>query len=126
MSQSGLNRATLLGTIGRDAELRHTANSAVCGFSLATNESYRDSNGAIKERTDWHNIVLWGKRAEALAPYLKKGKRIYVEGRIETHSWEKDGVKHYRTEVNASNVVLLSPSNSQPSYSEDDGDDIPL
>jgi single-strand DNA-binding protein len=104
----GLNRATLLGNVGRDPELRVTGGgTAVLELSLATNESYLDRNNVRQERTEWHRITIWGKRGEALAKFLKKGMQLYVEGRLETSSYDKDGQKHYSTKIVATNVVVL-------------------
>jgi len=104
----GLNRAMLLGNLGSDPELRHTTNNrAVLKFRLATTETYLTEANERREVTHWHNIVLWGKRAEALSKLLSKGSRVYIEGRIETRSYEKDAVKRSVTEITASNLILL-------------------
>lgn len=103
----GLNRVTLLGNLGADPELRMAGSSAVLEMRLATTETYLDRNKVKQERTEWHRVSLWGARAEALARLLSKGERILVEGRIETRTWEKDGVKQYSTGIVATNVVLL-------------------
>ncbi len=105
----GLNRATLLGNLGSDPELRYTPNNRpVLKFRLATTESYLDQNNARQEVTQWHNVVLWGKRGEALSKILTKGTKVYVEGRIENSSYDdKDGVKRYRSEVSCTNLILL-------------------
>lgn len=103
----GLNRVMLLGNLGADPELRVTAGGqAVLNLRLATTESYLDSNNVRKEKTEWHQVSLWGKRGEALAKFLTKGDRIFIEGRIETSSYEKNGEKRYSTKVVASNVIL--------------------
>lgn len=103
----GLNRVMLLGNLGADPELRVTAGGqAVLKLRLATTESYLDRNNTRQERTEWHSVTLWGKRGEALAKFLTKGDRLFVEGRIQTSSYEKDGEKRYRTEIVASNVIL--------------------
>src|SRR5690348_3964282 len=103
----GLNRVLLLGNLGADPELRVTAGGqAVLKLRLATTESYLDRNKTRQERTEWHQITLWGPRGEALAKFLKKGERVFVEGRIQTSTYEKDGEKRYRTEVVATNVIL--------------------
>jgi len=105
----GVNLAILLGNLGRDAEMSYTqGGTARCRFSVATSKSWA-KDGDKKERTEWHNIVLWGKLGEALAKYLKKGKKVYLEGEIQTRSWddEKSGQKKYMTEINASKVILL-------------------
>lgn len=103
----GLNKVMLLGNLGADPELRITSGGqAILKLRLATTESYLDRNNARQERTEWHSVTLWGKRGEALAKLLAKGERVFVEGRLETSSYEKDGEKRYRTEVVATNVVL--------------------
>jgi single-strand DNA-binding protein len=103
----GLNKVMLLGNLGADPELKVTqGGQAVLKLRLATTESYLDRNNARQERTEWHRVTLWGKRAEALAKFLTKGERIFVEGRISTSSYEKDGEKRYSTEVVATNIIL--------------------
>lgn len=104
----GLNRVMLLGNLGADPELRSTqGGTAVLKFRLATAESYLDRNQVRQERTEWHNVVVWGRRAEGLGKILSKGMRIFVEGSLHTSSYEdKDGNKRYKTEVTALNVVL--------------------
>jgi single-strand DNA-binding protein len=102
-----VNKAILVGNLGRDAEVKVTANGqSVATFSIATTETWT-KDGEKKEKTEWHRIVLWGRQADTLQPYLTKGKQIYVEGRIETRQWEKDGQKHYTTEIRADRIVLL-------------------
>ena len=104
----GLNKAILLGNLGADPELRMTnSGTAILNLRLATSESYLDTNKQRQERTEWHRITVWGKRAEGLGKILKKGDRILVEGRIQTSSYDdKDGNKRYTTEIVATNVVL--------------------
>lgn len=103
----GLNKVMLLGNLGADPELRVTGGGqAVLKLRLATTETYLDRNNARQERTEWHSVTLWGKRGEALSKFLTKGERIFVEGRLQTSSYEKDGEKRYRTEVVASNIIL--------------------
>lgn len=103
----GLNKVFLLGNLGSDPELRVTSGGqAVLNLRLATTESYLDSNNVRKEKTEWHQVSLWGKRGEALAKFLQKGDRIFVEGRIETSSYDKNGEKRYSTKVVATNVIL--------------------
>jgi single-strand DNA-binding protein len=106
----GLNRVILIGNLGQDPELRYTqSQQGVMSLRMATTESFFDSNSKErKERTEWHTVVVWGKRAEALNKILSKGSRICVEGRLQTRSWEdKQGSKRYSTEVVATNIVLL-------------------
>jgi single-strand DNA-binding protein len=104
----GLNRVMLLGNLGADPELRMTSGGqAVLKLRLATSETYLDRNKVRQERTEWHSVVVWGKRGEALAKILAKGSRIFVEGGLRTSSYDdKDGNKRYRTEVVANNIIL--------------------
>jgi single-strand DNA-binding protein len=104
----GLNRVMLLGNLGADPELKMTnSGQAVLKMRVATSESYLDRNRERQERTEWHNVVIWGKRAEALSKILSKGSRIFVEGGLRTSSYDdRDGNKRYRTEVVSSNILL--------------------
>ncbi len=104
----GLNRVILLGNLGADPELRMTnGGTAVLNIRLATSESYLDRNKQRQERTEWHRVVVWGRRAEALGKILTKGDRILIEGGLRTSSYDdKDGHKRYTTEIVATNVVL--------------------
>lgn len=104
----GVNRVMLLGNLGADAELRMTpGGQAVLKFRLATTEGYQDRAGQRQERTEWHQVVLWGKRGEALSRYLTKGTRVFVEGGLRTSSYDdRDGNKRYKTEVVANNLVF--------------------
>jgi single-strand DNA-binding protein len=106
---AGLNKVILIGNLGRDPELRYTPNgSPVAEFSLATSEKWKDKEGNPQERTEWHNVVAWGRQAEICGEYLHKGRQVYVEGRIQTRSWDdKDGNKRYKTEVVARQVLML-------------------
>jgi len=105
-----VNKAILVGNLGRDAEMRFTAGGTpVATVSLATTEKFKDREGNNKEDTQWHRIVIWGKTAEVLHEYLTKGKQIYVEGRIQTREWtDKEGKAAKTTEIRADKVVLLS------------------
>lgn len=104
----GLNRVMLLGNLGADPELRFTqGGQAVLHMRLATTESYLDKDKVRQERTDWHNVTVWGKRGEALAKFLTKGSSIFVEGSLRTSSYNnREGVKVYKTEINANNIIL--------------------
>lgn len=104
----GLNRVMLLGNLGAEPELRTTSGGqAVLKMRLATTETFLDRNRARQERTEWHSVVLWGKRAEALHRFLAKGSRIFVEGALRTSTYDdRDGNKRYRTEVVATNVIF--------------------
>ncbi len=105
---SSVNKVILLGNLGRDAELSHTpSGQSLSKVSLATGRKWQDKNsGEWQEETEWHNLVIWGKQAESLTPYLTKGQKIYVEGRIKSRTWEKDGVKHYATDIVVETIVL--------------------
>jgi single-strand DNA-binding protein len=103
----GLNRVMLLGNLGADPELRVTqGGQAVLKLRLATNETYLDRNNVRQDRTEWHRVTVWGRRAEALGKILQKGALLFVEGRLQTSSYEKNGEKRYSTEVIANNIVL--------------------
>jgi single-strand DNA-binding protein len=104
-----VNKVILVGNLGRDAELRYTpGGAAVSKFSLATTEVWNDKGGQRQERTEWHNIDLWGKQAETLSEYLVKGKQVYVEGRLQTDEYtDKEGNKRKSTKVRCDRVVLL-------------------
>lgn len=105
-----VNKAILIGNLGRDPEVRYLpSGQTLASFSLATSDSYTDRAGSRQERTDWHNVVVFGKQAELCAQYLKKGRQVYVEGRISTRQYEaKDGTgKRYRTEIVAQRVQFL-------------------
>jgi len=104
----GLNRVMLLGNLGADPELKMTSGGqAVLKLRLATSETYLDRNKVRQERTEWHSVVVWGKRAEALGKFLTKGSRLFIEGGLRTSSYDdKDGNKRYRTEIVASNIIL--------------------
>jgi single-strand DNA-binding protein len=105
----GMNRVMLLGNLGADPELRYTpAGQAVLNIRLATNETFLDRNKVHQSRTEWHSVVVWGARAEALARILGKGMCLLIEGWLRTSSYEKDGVKRYRTEVVAKEVCFTS------------------
>lgn len=104
----GLNKVMLLGNLGADPELRMTqSGQAVLKLRLATSENYLDRNKQRQERTEWHSVVIWGKRAEALSKILAKGSRLFIEGGLRTSNYDdRDGNKRYRTEIVASNILL--------------------
>jgi single-strand DNA-binding protein len=106
---AGINKAILVGHLGRDPELKYTpGGQPVATFTLATSERFNDKNGQRQDRTEWHNIVVWGKQAELANQYLKKGRLVGVEGRISTRAWDdKDGVKKYKTEIVVTNLTFL-------------------
>lgn len=130
---NGINRVILLGQLGADPELRMTTGGqAVLSLRLATTESYVDRNKERKERTEWHSVVVWGKRAEALGKILSKGDKILVEGSITTSSYEKDGEKRYSTKITASNIVLAGSKQVERQETQQygggsfDSDDVPF
>jgi len=119
MATRGVNKVILIGNLGSDPEVRYLANGdAVANVSLATSESWKDkATGQPQERTEWHRLVFYRRGAEVVGQYLKKGSKIYVEGSLRTRQWEKDGVKHYTTEVIASSMQMLD----RPGEAQDGG-----
>jgi single-strand DNA-binding protein len=116
-----LNKVMIIGNITQDPESRSTPEGQnVCNFSVATNLVWTDKSGQKQQRPEFHNIVAWRKLADICAQYLKKGKKVYIEGRLQTRNWlGKDGVKRYRTEIIADNMIMLSGG---PSSGESAGD----
>ncbi len=106
---SGVNKVILLGRLGKDPEVRNLENGAtVANFTMATSETYKDkTTGERKEITEWHNVVLWRGLAEIASKYLRKGDQVYIEGKLRTRSWEKEGVTRYTTEILGDNMTLL-------------------
>lgn len=104
-----VNKVIILGRLGQNPELKYIpSGQAVCQMSVATSESFKDRNEQMQERTDWHRVQVWGKMAENCAKYLQKGRQVYVEGRLQTRSWDdKEGKKQYVTEIVASQVVFI-------------------
>jgi len=109
MAGRSLNKAMLIGNLGRDPEMRFMpSGKAVANFSIATAESWTDKDGNKEERTEWHKIVVFGKLAEICNQYLSKGRQVYIEGRIQTRDWEdRDGNKRYTTEIVANEMIML-------------------
>jgi single-strand DNA-binding protein len=129
----GLNKVLLIGHLGTDPEVRYTqGNQAVTKFRLATSESYTDRGGTQQSRTEWHNVVVWGRTAETVGRYLGKGRQVYIEGRIQTRQWEdREGKKRFTTEVVAQRVLFLggkgdadtaAPGGQKPPADEGFGD----
>jgi len=120
-----VNKVILVGNLGRDAELRYLPGGApVAKFSIATTEVWNDKAGQRQERTEWHNVDLWGKPAESLKEYLVKGKQVYVEGRIQTDEYtDKDGIKRKSTKVRCDKVVLLGSGGRGAGASRGGGDE---
>jgi single-strand DNA-binding protein len=110
-----VNRVILIGNLGKDPEVKFTPSGVpVAKFSLATNERFKDKGGEWQDRTEWHNIIAWQRLAEIVGEYVKKGSKIYIEGRLQTSSWDdkQSGEKKYKTEIVASDLVLLSGGDS--------------
>jgi single-strand DNA-binding protein len=138
---AGVNKAILIGNLGKDPELRYTpSGQAVASFSLATSEKWRDKDGNMQDRTEWHNIVVWGRQAEVAKEYLAKGRPVYIEGRIQTRSWQdKDGNTRYTTEIISQRMQFLGsrdqgapaegptpPETPQPDNLAGEDDDLPF
>lgn len=106
---ASVNKVILIGNLGRDPEVRYTADGvAVANFSIATSEQWKDKNGEKQERTEWHRIVAWRRLGEICGEYLRKGSQVFIEGKLQTRSWEdRDGVKRYITEVVAQAMQML-------------------
>ncbi len=130
-----LNKVMLIGRLTRDPELRNTTTGkAVCSFSIATNRAWTDAQGQKQKQSEFHNVVMWSKLAEIANQYLRKGGQVYIEGRLQTRDWTgQDGIKRYRTEVVADNMIMLgskstgsggeamapsSPTSSEPTYQD--------
>jgi single-strand DNA-binding protein len=108
---AGVNKVILVGNLGADPEMRYTAGgTAVCRLSVATSRRFTDKQGNRQEETAWHRVDVWGKMAETCAQYLSKGRQVYIEGRLKYGSYEKDGVKHYTTDIVAENMQMLGGS----------------
>ncbi len=120
---AGVNKAILVGRLGKDPEVRHFENGGmVANFTMATSETYKDrTTGEKKEITDWHNIVVRNQAAEIMQKYVHKGDMLYVEGKLRTRSWEKDGVTRYITEVIVDNFTMLTPKGSSSNTPSEGG-----
>ncbi|MDX1915934.1 MAG: single-stranded DNA-binding protein [Methylophilus sp.] len=105
---ASVNKVILVGNLGRDPEVRYMPNGeAVANFSIATTDNWKDKSGVKQEKTEWHNIVMYRRLAEIAGEYLKKGRPVYIEGRLQTRKWEKDGVTRYTTEIIADQMQML-------------------
>lgn len=103
-----INKVILVGRLGKDVEVRYSpSNQAVANLTLATSESFKNKEGKKEERTEWHRVIIFGRMAELADKYLHKGRQVYIEGKLQTRSWDKDGQKHYTTEIIANNVQFL-------------------
>jgi len=125
-----LNKAMIIGNLTRDPELRTTpGGQSVCSFGVATNQVWTDQQGQRQERAEFHNVVTWGKLAEICSQYLSKGRKVYIEGRLQTRDWEgQDGIKRYRTEIIGENMIMLDrsggKSNDGPEIPSDDNEEV--
>jgi len=119
MSKGTVNKVILIGRLGQDPEVRYApSGAAVANFSIATNRGWKNKDGENQEETTWHRIVAWSRLAEFVKEYVKKGNRIYVEGRLQNRSWEdQNGQKRYMTEVVAANIQLLESAGSRGDFS---------
>ena len=120
---ASVNKVILVGNLGRDPEVRYMPNGeAVCNFSIATTENWKDKSGVKQEKTEWHNITAWRGLAETCANYLKKGSRVYLEGRLETDSWEDENKKkHYKTKVLIDELIMLDSKGASSASGTDGG-----
>ena len=109
MQKNSLNKVILIGNLGQDPEARFTPQgTAVCNLSVATNESWKDQNGEMQDRTEWHRVVMYGRMAETATEYMKKGQMVYVEGRLHTREWEdQNQIKRRTTEIRCDNFTML-------------------
>ncbi|MSM39270.1 MAG: single-stranded DNA-binding protein [Geobacter sp.] len=145
---ASLNKVMLIGNLGKDPEVRYTTSGqAVASFSIATSEKFKNRNGEMEERTEWHNVVLWGRQAEIAGEYLAKGRTVFIEGRLQTRKWQdKEGRDRYTTEIVGDRMQMLGGKgeggsgrpaggrqggeyNSAPAYDEpafNPDDDIPF
>lgn len=120
---ASLNRVLLIANLGKDPEVRYTASGqAVASLSLATSEIVKSKTGEWEDRTEWHRVTLWGRLAEVAAEYLSKGKSVYLEGRLQTREYEKDGIKRYSTEIVGDKMLMLSPKGRGGSERSTGGD----
>jgi single-strand DNA-binding protein len=116
---AGVNKVILIGNLGRDPEVRaFEGGRKVANFSVATSEVYKDKEGNRQERTEWHNVSVWGQQAETAEKYLRKGSKVYLEGKLRTREYEKDNIKRYSTEIMVDNFTMLD---SRPEGSGGEG-----
>ncbi len=135
MQKNSVNKVILVGNLGQDPEGRFTPQgTAVTNLSVATNESWKNQNGELQDRTEWHRVVMYGKMAETANEYMHKGQMVYVEGRLQTNEWEdKNQIKRRTTEIKCDNFTMLgrrgdttTQSGNQPEKPEQDDDDLPF
>lgn len=122
-----MNKVILIGRLGDDPEVNHLdSGTAVAKFSLATSERFKDRNGEKQERTEWHKITVWGKLAEVVERYVRKGSQVMVEGKIQTSTYEKDGQKRYSTEIVCQNLQMLDSRPSDGNTNDSQKDRLPF
>jgi single-strand DNA-binding protein len=133
MSSGGLNKVMLIGNVGKDPELKHTpTGKATLELRMATSESWVSKESGEKQtKTEWHSVIFWGKGAEIIAQFVTKGQKLYVEGKLQTREWEKDGKKNYKTEIVAGDFQFLSAKGEGPRQNgetpaADPNDDLPF
>ena len=103
----GVNKVILIGRLGQDPEIKNVNGTKVANFSIATTESYKDKNGHKVENTEWHNIVIWGGLADVVESYVHKGDQLYLEGKLMTRKWEKEGITYSRTEIVCNQMQMV-------------------
>jgi len=125
MASRGVNKVILVGNVGSDpASKKMDSGSNLASFSVATNETWTDKDKNTQTRTEWHRITAWGKLADICSQYLKKGSKVYIEGRLQTRSWDQDGQKKYSTEIVASEMQMLDTRNSNSSAPPEDEEEV--
>lgn len=127
MSEKSLNKVLLIGRLGADPEIKFIQSGMqVANFNLATSTNWKDENGTLQSKTDWHKIVAWGKLAELCKEYLKKGSKVYIEGTLQTRSYEdKDGQKRYITEVRLVDLIMLDTKTQSDNSTKNNAPDVP-
>ena len=120
-----VNKVILVGNLGADPEVKDVNGSKVANFRIATSETYTDKQGTKQTNTEWHSIVAWRNLAEIIEKYVKKGSQVYVEGKLQTRSWEKDGVKHYSTEILISTLKMLGGKREDSNH-HSDNNEVPM
>ena len=138
MGTKSVNRVTLIGNLGQDPVLRNAGETPVCNFSIATSDEWKNKAGEDQSNTEWHNIVAWRGLAEVCGTYLTKGSKVFIEGKLQTRKWEKDGVARYTTEIVIKDMIMLGggsngkrgesvPMPDEPPIGQNEGaDDIPF
>ena len=118
---AALNKVSIIGNLGRDPESRMAGTAPVCNFTVAVTERFKNKAGEQQEKTEWVNVVCWNNIADIASKYLRKGSSVYIEGKLQTTSWEKDGEKKYKTEVNAMNLQMLGSKSSESNNNNQGG-----